>query len=138
MKFRPGYDRISLSWRVLPEDYTPSFVEIWLPPASAAPAPRIELSVATPDGLESAALGEGDGEVLQLNVNGYGLCEARYCFFPVTQRGMFFIAMQPTARLESAMSGPPMGPVAPSGTWTIKLRNSPSDRPGNSRRVDPA
>jgi hypothetical protein len=108
---------------VLPDDLTPSFVEIWLPPA-AAKGNRVELTIATPQGDVSPPLEENDSFVLQYEVGGKVLCEARYHFRSApTGRGMFLISLQPTTRIESENSPVPTDPVAPAGLWNLTLKN---------------
>jgi hypothetical protein len=119
ISFKNVPQEATLTWRVLPDDLTPSFLEVWLPTTpSSAPASRIAISIVTPAGLESPALVENDSSIIQLKSAAHVLCEARYHFHPVTtRRGMFLIALQPTHRLE------PSGAKAPFGTWKIKLKN---------------
>jgi hypothetical protein len=113
----------TLPLRVLPDDLTPSFVEIWLPPAAAA-GNRVELNIATPQGDISPPLEENDSYILQYDMGGKVLCEARYHFFPApTGRGMFLISLQPTVRIESENSPVPTDPVAPAGLWNLTLAN---------------
>jgi hypothetical protein len=108
----------------LPDDLTPSFVEIWLPPAAAA-GNRVELTIATPQGDISPPLEENDNFILRYDVGGKALCEARYHFFPApTERGMFLISLQPTMRIESENSRVPTDPVAPAGLWNLVLKNN--------------
>jgi hypothetical protein len=136
---------VDLHWRVLPDDRTPSFLEIWLPldfwmPGSEPDdkesrrnflvdrqkrASPINLSIAAPgyssgDELENATPGEG---LRLLADNGDVLCEARYHFIGApTNRGMFHIALQPTRRVDPR-PGNPANSAAPSGIWTITLEN---------------
>jgi len=111
-----------LRWRVLPDDRTPSFLEIWLPPSEPVQASRIRLRI-TPPGRRhpeegSPWLAEAAGHGLQWQADdGTVLCEARYRYIPApTGRGMFLVALKPT-RFEAA------APVAPSGVWTVELKN---------------
>ncbi|MBJ6125018.1 hypothetical protein [Microvirga splendida] len=121
--FQAAGDQATLPLRVLPDDLTPSFVEIWLPPATAA-GNRVELTVATPQGDVSPPLEEGDTYILQYDVGGKVLCEARYHLSSApTGRGMFLISLQPTTRLESENSPVPSDPVAPAGLWNLSLKN---------------
>jgi hypothetical protein len=111
-----------LSWRALPDDKTPSFLEIWLPHSDEPAASRINLTIATPEGQVSKALGEVDGAGLKLcPADEEVLCEARYRYMPGPPkgqgRGMFLIALQPTTLGEAA------APIAPSGIWTVELEN---------------
>jgi hypothetical protein len=121
--FQAAGDQAALPLRVLPDDLTPSFVEIWLPPAAAA-GNRVELTIATPQGDVSPPLEENDGFTLQYEVDGKVLCEARYHFRSApTGRGMFLISLQPTMRIESENSPVPTDPVAPAGLWNLTLKN---------------
>jgi hypothetical protein len=111
---------VPLHWCVQPDDQTPSFLEIWLPCRSGGgTASRLKLTIKPPKGTESPdSLGEEPGQALQWAPNGRVLCEAKYKYFPApTERGMFLVALQPTASSDPAM------PLAPSGTWTIRLEN---------------
>lgn len=141
---RPG-QTVDLRWRVLPDDRTPSFLEIWLPlevwlpgvkPEEKDPRWRAQVDPekrASPVNLRIAAPGHGaegelegatPGDGLRLLAdNGDVLCEARYHFIGApTNRGMFLIALQPTRRVDPR-PGTPANPAAPSGTWTITLEN---------------
>jgi hypothetical protein len=123
VEFQAQGDEAFLPLRVLPDDLTPSFVEIWLPPAEAA-GNRVELTIATPQGEVSPPLQENDSFILQYVSNGQVLCGARYHFFPApTGRGMFLISLQPTVRIESENSLVPTDPVAPWGSWALTLNN---------------
>jgi hypothetical protein len=122
--FQPPVQIIDLHWRVLPDDQTPSVVEIWLPPGPPPPPSRIELSVFPPGippggGGGTVPLGETGGiEPWPPAGTGATLCEVQYAYYLApTGRGMFRITIQPTARIDSP------APVAPSGLWTIRLEN---------------
>jgi len=120
VQFDEPKQTIPLHWRVLPDDTTPSFLEIWLPPGDPVEESRIGLRITPPSGPRSEpALAERSGFGLQLKLNdGQLLCEARYRHIPApTNRGMFLVALQPTARTE------PAAPIAPSGIWTVELEN---------------
>lgn len=119
-----GSQEETLTLRVLPNDLTPSFVEIWLPPAIAGANSRLEVSIVTPDGLVSPALAEHSSSIVRLVSKGQVLCELSYHFQAgTTERGMFLIALQPTDRLDRN------GSEAPFGIWELKLKNHslPSD-----------
>jgi hypothetical protein len=136
---------VDLHWRALPDDRTPSFLEIWLPlevwlpgvdPSDKAsrrkhvvdPAKRaspINLRIAAPgDSAEGKLEGAAPGDGLRLLAdNDDVLCEVRYHFIGApTNRGMFLIALQPTRRVDPR-PGTLANPAAPSGTWTITLEN---------------
>jgi Subtilase family len=111
---------VELPWRVQPDDLTPSFVEIWLPPGPAG-AQRVALRVATPAGAVSVPLREWDGGVLRYRVDNTVLCKVRYRFVTApTGRGMFLVALKPTVR---PLHRPQDRPAAPSGVWSLQLRN---------------
>ena len=113
-----------LTLRVSPDDRTPSFVEVWLPPAAAGETGRVSVALDTPDGLVGSFLKEGDTHLVQLEDGGQVLAQVSYVLMPPpTNRGMFLVALQPTARLEADGSLVPVDPVAPAGRWTIRLLN---------------
>jgi hypothetical protein len=99
-------------------------VEVWLPTrAGKFPSP-IELSIITPDGLASPLVGSPASSSYELiSPSGGVLCELVYHYVPApTARGMFLIKISPTATL--AATGVIVPSVAPSGTWTIVLKNN--------------
>jgi hypothetical protein len=118
VEFATKHDTIDLPWRVLPDDHTPSVVEVWLPHAPKPPPSRLKLSVIPPGAGSAPALPEIPGAVMRWIENGDVLCEVSYFYYgPPMGRGMFFITIQPTARVD------PVGPVGPSGLWQIRLEN---------------
>jgi hypothetical protein len=88
-----GAYQADLNWRVLPDDRTPSFLEIWLPrtpPGQSEAKSRILLYITSPGGLRSQPLDESiQGAGLQLrSEDGAVLCDARYRFIgPPHQSG---------------------------------------------------
>jgi hypothetical protein len=117
----PTPDVVELPWRVQPDDKTPSYLDVWLPrrPRGAAVQKRIEVSIVPPqDGEESPPLGDAQPGVLQWRPFGPPLCTLQYNEFPwPTERGRFRVTLRPTANFDRPL------PIAPAGTWTIKLRN---------------
>ena len=111
----------SIQLRVLPDDKTFSFVEIWLPHASRAPGTdRIEVTLTPPGGPASAPLSDAaSGQSVELRAaSGAVVCKMSYEFMALpTERGRYLIALLPTA-LHNAP-----GALAPSGDWTITVRN---------------
>jgi hypothetical protein len=103
----------SLEWRLLPDDLTPSFVEIW----PNDPAASLVVDVETPNGLHSGPVRAGEVKTL---VNG----NAEICtiVFPkrVTNGGrtMILVAMAPTT------SANPRRVTSGSGVWIIHVRNA--------------
>lgn len=115
-----------LPWRILPDDRTPSYLDVWLPP-HAGSAARMAITMTPPSGLESPSLAEGDATLLRWrNASGQTVCEAQYHFFgPPVARGRFRVTVQPTLALNPGVA------TAPSGVWTIRLANrklAPSQR----------
>ena len=123
VRFEQPGQTVVLHWRVLPDDRTPSFMEIWLPRA-APDQKRVRLRVRPPYGDPSGWLEEDSGSGLRWASNGAVLCEARYRHIPEpTKRGMFLVALQPTTSVDPTLSGAAAKPAAPSGLWTIELEN---------------
>ena len=110
----PG-DVVSLPWRVLPDDQTPSFVQIWLPgvaPTTTAGS-RLTLTIKAPDGT-SYAIAERGGTVPFGPLGGH-FGHAKYSVSPF-MRGRFTIKLKGTAHIDASP------PDAPSGAWTIEFR----------------
>jgi hypothetical protein len=104
-----------LRWRVLPDDQTPSFVEVWLPKRDFGTfASRLDVTITSPTG-ESHTLPEFGGPVKWGAAPFYA--EAHFYFSLVTGRTMFRLSARPTADLT------PGAPLAPAGIWKIKLTN---------------
>lgn len=119
VSFNSTTQAVPLHWRVLPDDRTPSFMEIWLPWRAGGLGPtRMTLTVTTPSGSESLPIDETPGTLVVLQSNGKTLCEVEYSHSPSpTDRGLFLVTLQPTADLE------PGAAVAPAGVWTVTLKN---------------
>jgi hypothetical protein len=123
VSFAGGRKKADLRWRVLPDDRTPTFMEIWLPAGRPREGEsRVEVQVTTPGGLPSDPVDErihGGGQQL-VSKSGEVLGEARYRYIgEPTHRGMFLIALEPTKR--KVLGDGRTNPVAPSGTWTVTL-----------------
>jgi hypothetical protein len=123
VSFAGGRKKADLRWRVLPDDRTPTFMEIWLPAGRPREGEsRVEVQVTTPGGLPSDPVDErihGGGQQL-VSKSGEVLGEARYRYIgEPTDRGMFLIALEPTKR--KVLGDGRINPVAPSGTWTVTL-----------------
>ncbi len=127
VSFEERDEPVQLHWRVLPDDETPTFMEIWLPPCPPPDETRIKLKIVPPGSPGSPSLGENPGSGLQWQRNGEVICEARYRYMPGrregTGRGVFLVALQPSARLGPGPTGRPTSPIAPSGLWTVELEN---------------
>ncbi len=121
-------EKVQLHWRVLPDDKTASYLQIWLP---YQPTPvtndRVRLRVIAPGGTApanaTAWLGETSGPPVQYPAIGNAWCQASYTFMPPpTSRGVFEIFIQPTASLDFGPGGPTV-PISPSGIWTVEIEN---------------
>jgi len=117
-----------LSLRVQPDGLRATALSIWLPYSGpkAPAASRVTLTLATPDGTVSSPLTETLGAAATLMTPTGGVyAVAQYDFDSrATQRSCFEITINPTARLLWA----PETPIAPSGLWTITLRNTGLDQ----------
>ena len=119
-------DEVDLPLRLVPDDRTPSFVEVWLPHAQlqAQTVDRVRLALIPPRGLgvidPPPVLGEQHGAALEIRDEAGDLvARACYRFVPApTARGVFAIAFQPTTRLRPDDTSPG---VAPAGLWTLRL-----------------
>ena len=127
MTFARPNERTTLHWHVLPDDLTPTQMQIWMPwDGEVAPkASRATIRVETPWGLLSAALGEQHGHGIRLrDDDGKVVAVAHYCFAPCpTERGVFIISMRSTARLHPPEAPLYDTPTAPSGVWKVHVSN---------------
>lgn len=116
-------------WRLPPDDGTPSVMEVWSGPYDTdggddGVGDRLELSLVTPDGRDSAEGGFvlTDTDItkkLVLIRNGEVVAQA-VCVHPSMHPGrrLFLVWMQSTA-----LAGPDARPnTATSGVWTVRLR----------------
>jgi hypothetical protein len=115
---------VHLPWHVLPDDATPSYMEIWLPHGPPKGGSRVSVTIKAPgDEAPSDPLDETmPGAGLRYMRGGSVICEARYQ--QVGGRGMFLIAVQPTLHDGSPEAGHDRCAVAPAGTWTVTLENT--------------
>jgi hypothetical protein len=109
----------ALPWRILPDDRTPSYLDIWLPPMSTPVPSRLQLTVTPPGGPESAPIEEGSTSLLEWqDTKGNIFCQVHYSFFAApTARGRFRIRVRPTMSLNTKAA------IAPAGLWTVRLKN---------------
>ncbi|WFU44143.1 hypothetical protein QA640_17830 [Bradyrhizobium sp. CB82] len=115
-----GHEK-KLQFRVLPDDRTCSYLEIWLPALPEPPrAGWMALTLEPPGGQRSLPLVAGARKrAIEWAPNDdVVLCKVYYEFIgPPTNRGRYMIALLPTALHDSARQ------LAPFGTWTIGLKN---------------
>jgi hypothetical protein len=107
-----GQTRV-LNWRVLPDDPTPNFLEIWLPPGTAS---KVQVTVTIPDGSDSSTVNKGEMYVWRPVTR--ALCTVIYLNQVATGgRSMVLVAIAPTASADRARE------LAPSGEWKVSVTN---------------
>jgi hypothetical protein len=107
-----------LNWRVLPDDKTPSILEVWLPHRNVAGPSRIELTIRAPNG-EANTIDETHGAVARWRPGPHSYAEVRCVHVPApTDRTRFRITVNPTKSLSRS------APVAPAGPWRVEFTNS--------------
>jgi len=112
----PPRNEKRVTWRVLPDTRTPSFMEIWL--SSDVGDPIVELEIVPPQGGESSSWIR-KGNVATWMVDGDVVCTAVHRGLGAKGDGhMILIALAPTFSLD------PQRRAAPSGHWAIGLRNA--------------
>ena len=106
-----------ICWRIIPDDRTPSFMEIWLPSPGGIPA-AVQITVTTPTG-DRTPNPIGAGQAWAWRDGNDVLCKVIYLntLVPGRSRHMIFIAVAPTATLH------PTRKVAPFGNWQITVEN---------------
>jgi Subtilase family len=116
VQFASANEVRALHWRVLPDDRTPSFVEIWLPRRGfGSGGSRLSVTITSPTG-ESHTIAEFGGPVSWGSAPVYA--EAHFYFSLLTGRTMFRLSARPTTDLT------PGAPLAPAGLWKIELTNT--------------
>jgi subtilisin family serine protease len=106
-------DRRALSWRILPDDRTPSFMEMWLPHVAGA---RVRIHVTTPSG-ETATIRPGEEWVWRSGIDVLAKVLYLNTIVPGRNRPMIFFAVAPTATNTTGRE------TAPAGTWRIRVAN---------------
>jgi len=104
-----------MRWRVMPDDPTPSFLELWLPKTPAGA--KVRIRVRTPTGDVSPWITQGG--VWTWQPAAQVLCEVVYHVAPAPgiSRNMILIAIAPTTSDDATE-------LAPSGTWEIEVRRN--------------
>jgi hypothetical protein len=126
----PTQHEKTLTWRVHPDDRTPSFMEIWLPPDFVNPPGNasVTVSVTPPGGTAGHAVGIGSAYAWA-EAGRSPLCTIVFPAKPVNgvqpgrQRLMILLAIAPTGALEPR-------DLAPSGNWKVTV-SSPTAINGN-------
>jgi hypothetical protein len=110
LSFAAAGDAKTVNWRVLPDDRTDSFVEIWLPPpAAGAPPSRVTVTIKDPT-QHSFTI---DETMFSVPIGAYG----RMYYWKTPTRRVFVLALKPTTDLSGAL-------VAPVGTYEIEIRHT--------------
>lgn len=108
----------AMQWLVLPDDRTPSFLEVWL--GCNAKQGEIEIKVTTPAGDSSGWMKEGEIWVW-MPPNTANLCTVEYIGFgSLGSRRMALLSLFPTATIAADKF------TAPAGSWRVELRNTGS------------
>jgi hypothetical protein len=112
----PGHSQRQLLWRLLPDDQSPSELQIWLPPGTDTQALRVR--IAAPDGTPSPPL----DATHPLWTHPSSVSCTRFARYaqpdPSTGRSCITVILAPTADLEGR------APVVPAGLWRISLDNT--------------
>jgi hypothetical protein len=118
IRLKPKETR-TLDWRILPDDGTPSFMEIWPVKGKAGATPDLVVELTTPSGDKSPPV--RGGEVYTWRPTDAGVLSAIVRLArPATsgnEREMILLAVAPTQRLDRGEK------VAPCGTWLVRLTN---------------
>jgi hypothetical protein len=127
IELAPGCEE-TLDWRILPDDATPSFLEIWIGAGSDGNA--VAIDVMPPGGPGSGWV--RNNLIVAGRLGGEAICTVVRLDRVATGKGrMILIAVAPTASIL------PKRGVAPAGTWRIRIRNegrarkAANFRPGN-------
>jgi transposase InsO family protein len=109
--------RQSLSWRILPDDRTPSFLEIWLPNGGA---PSVRVQVTPPGGAAPSPWISAGGIWSLQSAGGNLLCQVIYfnTVQPNIDRPKILIAVAETADPDAKRD------FAPCGEWTVSVENA--------------
>ena len=113
-----------LFWRLLPDDRTPSFIEVWSAPHPKVPAPTIHCAlrppgVASPSPIPSRV---AFGDTVELKGGGQKYAEAHYAWYPENPadprgpgRQRIVVSTNPTTADWPGQS------IAPCGDWRIEI-----------------
>lgn len=117
-KLAPGQEETAL-WRILPDDETPSFMEIWCRHSQADP---LQVRVTPPGGQESAPISPGDPPYQWTNGGDDALCTVVYPDPDSTEAGYRIKVLIAVEATTASGDGNPH--TAPCGVWTIRLTNT--------------
>lgn len=113
----PGQS-LALQWRVLPDDWTESYLDIWLP--AGADASLVRVSITAPDGSISDAIAPDGAALLQADPAAAGPVVGLAVFYPALATGT-----RARIRVWLAPTGSPAAtvPLARAGLWCILIAN---------------
>jgi len=112
-----GGGETTLDLFVQPDDRTATLVQIWMPHARQGHSEVAEIGVSTPFGDSIAIITEGRTCASLLNAAGREIARLSYAFTPApVKRGLVILSLNPSASLDADE------PLAPCGTWTLRLR----------------
>jgi hypothetical protein len=101
-----------LHWRVLPDDWSESYMEIWLPDKAA----KLSITLTAPDGSVTGNFSEGVVQVYEVG----GVVVARAVYHAAGEAGrraMLWFGVGRTAWPDGGV------PLAPAGLWRIRIEN---------------
>jgi hypothetical protein len=105
-----------LHWRVMPDDFSPSFMEFWLPCRTGGTGSRVKLTLKSPNG-RVLSIEERPNDRDFWGAPAHNHAEVRYRVPAPGGRGRFLVLIQPTTAFDRAAL------LAPAGVWTITLEN---------------
>jgi hypothetical protein len=107
-----------LHWRVLPDDWTESFLEIWYPDQDDSGGnSNLQITVTAPDGSATLAFGVGTSYQWQPNA---GVPAGLVSFYPAaagSSQRLIRLSLAPTHWPDGALT------LAPAGLWRISVQN---------------
>ena len=104
------------NWRVMPEDQTPNYLEIWSDALTADTPLPLKIKLTAPDGTTSKVT-VGQGELSYLDVGPFSriYCQVRKGQGDAPPRQRYLICVAPTLAYE------PGTQTAPSGLWQVEV-----------------
>jgi hypothetical protein len=115
----------ALAWRVIPDDRTPSTMEIWLSGVPSGAQSQVKVRITSPDGTASHWVAEGDAPYERVAPGGAIICRVSFDAAATTgTRPRIVIFLAPTAAMNPL---DPLEEVAPSGVWDVSLVNFGTD-----------
>jgi len=119
LSLSPGESR-ELAWRVLPDDQTDSYLEIYIPMGLFPAPPTVEFSITAPDGAASKATIPGGGQLYRVD----GVVVGQALYYPPGSADNS--ATRALVRFSLNATGAPEGgyKLAPAGLWRVTLTHT--------------